>query len=89
MNTNENTLHSIESSNQQAPLSNHTRRSVPDIPSIATTTIRPSTAHPSERTVNELRINLSSPSSLQQQTKVLHQFNDKIPQQHITKLIFK
>ena len=70
-------------------LSNHIKRSVPDIPSITTTTIRPSTAHSSERTVNELRVNLSSPSSVQQQTKVLHQFNDKMPQQYITKLIFK
>ncbi len=88
-NPNENTLHSFESNNQKRPLSSYTKRSVHDIP----TTNRPSTAHSSsDRTVNELRVNLSSPSSFQQQNKISLQIDEKIPppqqQQRITRLIF-
>jgi hypothetical protein len=83
MSTDENVMHSTESYNQQRSLSSIAKRSVPDIPSI--TTIRPSTSHSSERTVNELRVNLSSPSSFLQEKKVSLQYDEKIPQQYITK----
>ncbi|CAF3575548.1 unnamed protein product [Rotaria sp. Silwood1] len=42
-----------------------------------------STSQLSDRTVNELRVNLSSPSTFQQQ-QTSHQLDEKIPQQRIT-----
>jgi len=55
---------------------------------MTTTTTRPSAAPSSDLSVNELRVNLSSPSANQQQKKVSIQLDEKTPQQRITKLIF-
>jgi len=81
-NPNENTIQYSESNNQQWPVSSYVKRSVQDVPS----TNRPLTAHSTDRTVNELRVNLSSPSTYQQQKKVSLQIDEKIPeQQRLTK----
>jgi hypothetical protein len=55
---------------------------------MTTTTTRPSTAPSSDLSVNQLRVNLSSPPANQQQKKVSNQLDEKNPQQRITKLIF-
>jgi hypothetical protein len=81
-NPNENTTQYSESNNQQWPVSSYVKRSAQDVPS----TNRPLTAHSTDRTVNELRVNLSSPSPYQQQKKVSLQIDEKIPeQQRLTK----
>ncbi|CAF2999656.1 unnamed protein product [Rotaria sp. Silwood2] len=67
----ENTIHSLDPHNQQQQLSS------------SLTTNRSSTSQLSDRTVNELRVNLSSPSTSQQQ-KTSYQLDEKIPQQRIT-----
>ena len=41
-----------------------------------------------DRTVNELRVNLSSPASYQQPKKVSLQSNENIPQQYISRFTF-
>jgi hypothetical protein len=76
-NPNENTTQYSESNNQQWPVSSYAKRSAQDVPS----TNRPLTAHSTDRTVNELRVNLSSPSTYQQQKKVSLQIDEKIPEQ--------
>jgi hypothetical protein len=84
VNPNENAPYYFESNNQQRPSSSYSKRFVPDIP----TTNRPSTAHSYDRSVNELRVNISSPPPYQQQKKVSLQIDEKVPQQRITRLIF-
>lgn len=85
MNPKENTTHyndlNNNNNNQQRPSSSYSKRTVHDVP----ITNRPSTAHSTDRTVNELRVNLSSPSTFQQQKKVSLQIDEQIPQQRITK----
>jgi hypothetical protein len=76
-NQNENTSHYSESNNPPRPHSSYAKRLPQDLPS----TNRPLTAHSTDRTVNELRVNLSSPSSYQQQKKVSLQIDEKLPQQ--------
>ncbi len=82
-NPNENTVRYFESNNQQRPSSSYAKQSVHDIP----ITNRPSTAQSYDRTVNELRVNISSPSPYQQEKKVSLQIDEKIPQQRITRFI--
>jgi hypothetical protein len=82
-NTNENTVRYFESNNQQRPSSSYAKQSVHDIP----ITNRPSTAQSYDRTINELRVNISSPSPYQQEKKVSLQIDEKIPQQRVTRLI--
>jgi len=78
---------SISPTNQQRISPSYPKRSVHDVPSMTTTT-RPSTAPSSDLSVNELRVNLSSPSANQQQKKVSIQLDEKTSQHRITKLIF-
>jgi hypothetical protein len=78
---------SISPTTQQRTSPSYPKRSVHDVPSMTTTT-RPSAAPSSDLSVNELRVNLSSPSANQQQKKVSIQLDEKTPQQRSTKLIF-
>ena len=68
---------------QRSSSSGYTKRSTHDVP-VAT---RPVSAQPSDRTVNELRINVSSPYSPKPQEKVPIQLDSKIPQQRITRSV--
>jgi hypothetical protein len=79
VNSNENPVHHFEPHHQQRPTSSYSKRTEPDIP----ITTRPSTAKSTDRTVNELRVNLSSPPSYLQQQSPL-QIDEKNPQQRIT-----
>jgi hypothetical protein len=87
---NEQVIHYLDPYAQQRPSSNHTKRSIPDLPSM-TTINRPATTTSLERTVNELRINMSGPYSSQpqiinqQQKKVTIQIGGKIPPQRISR----
>jgi hypothetical protein len=84
INPKENVIHYIDPYVPQRPSSNYTKRSIPDLPSM-TTVNRPSTAHSLERSVNELRINMSVPCSSQPQKKVTIQLGENIPPQRITR----
>ncbi|CAF1002928.1 unnamed protein product [Rotaria sordida] len=87
----ENAIHYLDSHNQQQSSSNYDKRALQELSSISTTTTnRSSTSQLSDRTVNELRVNLSSPPTFQQQQqqqqqqKTSFQLDEKIPQQRIT-----
>lgn len=68
-----------ESTNPPRPVSSYVKRSVPEIPS--TIYNRPMSAQSTDRTVNELRVNLSSPPPYQQQKKVTLQIDENSPEQ--------
>ena len=86
----EQVIHYLDPYTQPRPTSSHTKRSVPDLPSM-TTINRPSTAHSLERTINELRITMPGPYSSQpqiinqHQKKVTIQLGGKIPPQRISR----
>ena len=88
INPNEQVIHYLEPYTPQRPLSNFIKRSIPDLSAMINT--RPPTIHTFERTVNELKINVSSPSSqpqliTQQQKKVTIQLGDNAPIQRSTR----
>ncbi len=76
-NPNESKSHYSGSNSPPRPVSSYAKRSPQDIP----TTNRPLTAHSTDRSVNELRVNLASTSPYQQQKKVSLQIDEKLPQQ--------
>ncbi len=90
INPNENVIHYLDPYTNQKSSLNYTKHSIPDLPSM-TTINRPTTTHSLERTVNELRIDMSGPYSSQphvinqQQKKVTIQLGEKIPPQRITR----
>lgn len=84
INPNEQVIHYLEPYTPQRPLSNFIKRSIPDL------SARPPTTHTFERTVNELKINVSSPSTQpqvinQQQKKVTIQLAENVPIQRSTR----
>lgn len=66
---------------QRSSSSGHTKRVVHDLPA----TSRPVIAQPADRTVNELRVNVSSPHPSKVQEKAPTQLDSKISQQRITR----
>ena len=81
-NPNESKSYYSGSNSPPRPVSSYAKRSTPDLP----TTNRPSTAHSTDRSVNEMRVNLSSPSPYQQQKKVSLQIDENhAQQQRVTK----
>ncbi|CAF3822953.1 unnamed protein product [Rotaria magnacalcarata] len=81
----ENTIHYLDARNQPQLLTNYENQSVQEMSSTGPMN-RPSLSQLSDRSVNELRVNISSPPAYQEQpqktTSIL--IDEKLPQQRIT-----
>ncbi|UJR31321.1 hypothetical protein I4U23_018819 [Adineta vaga] len=95
VNSNETSDQTIDSSNSQRISPSYPKRSIQDIPSLFTNTAtsntainHPSTTHSTDRTVNEIKINLLTPTSNQQQQQQQKKssilLDEKKTQQRIT-----